>query len=527
MRQASSKSLDLASTNSEQNISRSLSQRAKNLGRRVSFITKSNPSRCIDCHDVDFAQLSQKPINFQHNPDGIFLGWLPDGPPAGKCGLCQTLSQVRIQQSDANASSEQLTGARLQVRAFPLLPHVSELFEQGSGSQLIPSNGSNADIFIAVVPNHFTLLPGSRNEVLLKTLVARLGFLVYTDRSTSPSRLLSPHLVPPNFSPHTVKNWVSTCQGSHPACRSERRREPSLNLLDCKTKTIITASDRDERSCPEYVALSYVWGNAADQRKVVLDKHKLPASLPQVIQDSIEATLKLGYHYLWVDKYCVDANDKLRKHEQLMHMDSVYQNATLTLVAAAGFDESYGLPGLSRTREAQQTLFDCEDFSLTSILPLPHDSITQSRWASRGWTYQEAILSRRRLVFTDTQLYFQCNSLSCCESFDVSQGDKVRMSGSNSLSFAQPSLFALKQLPSASTSIKAARLSNFFTYVNCTEEYSRRALSYDHNSLTAFSGIIRMLESFTAYPVRHIWGIPFFGKNIGAATASFVEALHS
>jgi hypothetical protein len=30
-------------------------------------------------------------------------------------------------------------------------------------------------------------------------------------------------------------------------------------------------------------------------------------------------------------------------------------------------------------------------------------------WSSRGWNFQEGTLSRRRLVFTEAQLYFQCN----------------------------------------------------------------------------------------------------------------------
>ncbi|KAI1120901.1 heterokaryon incompatibility protein-domain-containing protein [Nemania abortiva] len=195
-----------------------------------------------------------------------------------------------------------------------------------------------------------------------------------------------------------------------------------------------------------------------------------------------------------------------------MHMDSVYQNAALTIVAAAGLDESHGLPGISTRRTSRQFLFEGEDFALMSILPLPHDSITNSHWASRGWTYQEAILSRRRLVFTDDQLYFECHSMSCCESFDIARDTKLQKVGLDSLhlTLTQPSLFSLKQLPSSGVGGQEARMSNFFTYVSCTEEYSRRTLSYDHDSLAAFSGIIRMLESFTTFPVRHIWGSPFF-----------------
>ncbi len=36
-------------------------------------------------------------------------------------------------------------------------------------------------------------------------------------------------------------------------------------------------------------------------------------------------------------------------------------------------------------------------------------------WSSRAWTYQEGLLSRRRLLFTESQVYFQCMEMHCWE----------------------------------------------------------------------------------------------------------------
>ncbi|XP_044724639.1 uncharacterized protein HRG_02535 [Hirsutella rhossiliensis] len=36
--------------------------------------------------------------------------------------------------------------------------------------------------------------------------------------------------------------------------------------------------------------------------------------------------------------------------------------------------------------------------------------VRNRRWNTRGWTYQELLLSRRLLFFTDSQVYFQCMS---------------------------------------------------------------------------------------------------------------------
>ncbi|KAK0724499.1 hypothetical protein B0H67DRAFT_107151 [Lasiosphaeris hirsuta] len=46
----------------------------------------------------------------------------------------------------------------------------------------------------------------------------------------------------------------------------------------------------------------------------------------------------------------------------------------------------------------------------------PHKSIRGSRWSTRGWTFQEAVLSRRRLVFTAELVYFECSAMNCHKS---------------------------------------------------------------------------------------------------------------
>lgn len=45
---------------------------------------------------------------------------------------------------------------------------------------------------------------------------------------------------------------------------------------------------------------------------------------------------------------------------------------------------------------------------LISTMEDPRVSIRNSDWATRGWTYQEGILSNRRLVFTKQQVYWEC-----------------------------------------------------------------------------------------------------------------------
>lgn len=92
-------------------------------------------------------------------------------------------------------------------------------------------------------------------------------------------------------------------------------------------------------------------------------------------------------------------------------MDHIYENATLTIVAMAGSDDTYGLPGLgtqpvvSRNEPLQATF---AGRTLVLLNPDILTSVKESEWSTRAWTFQEALLSKRCLLFTPHQVYFIC-----------------------------------------------------------------------------------------------------------------------
>ncbi|KAI0875466.1 heterokaryon incompatibility protein-domain-containing protein [Hypoxylon argillaceum] len=500
-------------------VSRSLSTRSHQLRRRISSISSPSPSLCTDCRRLDLRRAARTLAERPYDPRGLLLGRLQDDPAASKCPLCQIFSQACKETCRATPES----GDWLQLRAFHLLPHLPGLWHQGKDTSV---ERWTPDFFVAAVWSGFSMAAGGSDRAMFDDMASKRGFLVYHDFKNPEDRILSPRLVTPYFDPCIVKNWLHVCLSQHNGCRLARRPQPELNLIDCRSQQVLRSADIRTDSDPEYVALSYVWGNDIDVSKARLHGTWLPYPLPSVIKDAIKVVLDLGYHYLWVDKYCVDKHDKSKKHEQIMHMDSVYKNAELTIVAAAGADESYGLPGVSRARLTRQLSFMRAEDAFMSTLPLPHSLIAKSRWATRGWTYQEAILSRRRLVFTDEQLYFECESSSCAEGFDISFDDKFFGPTTSHDNLARPSIFSLKQLAPQKLSGKTERLNNFFTYIHCAEQYSKRTLTFDHDSLIAFSGIIRVLESTTTFPIRHIWGIPFFHPDDDKLTDNQLQAAY-
>ena len=92
-----------------------------------------------------------------------------------------------------------------------------------------------------------------------------------------------------------IKGWLDQCSKSHIRCRLSTQEEPrNLRVIDCAERAIISAPVRCRNG-----ALSYVWGGLVFNRD--MKSKLLPAKLPRTIEDSIKATLLLGYQYLWIE----------------------------------------------------------------------------------------------------------------------------------------------------------------------------------------------------------------------------------
>src|SRR5688572_3047090 len=100
-------------------------------------------------------------------------------------------------------------------------------------------------------------------------------------------------------------------------------------------------------------------------------------------------------------------------------MDQVYRGAELTIVASAGANAFHGLPGVNGLERTQQQRFRLSGTTTIVTQVFPHGSykLFRSVWSTRGWTYQEGFLSRRRLIFASDEVSFLCNKMYCSESF--------------------------------------------------------------------------------------------------------------
>ncbi|CZR52871.1 uncharacterized protein PAC_02748 [Phialocephala subalpina] len=252
-----------------------------------------------------------------------------------------------------------------------------------------------------------------------------------------------------------------------------------LRVIDIEKNCVIAAPPH----C-RYLSLSYVWGDrkemksrlwlsTAKNRDAFEKEGGLDVqSLPKTISSAIELVSMMGERYLWIDALCIVQDDDVELAEQTAQMDLVYARALLTIIVAAGTNADGGLPGLKiGTRSALQGSVKIDDkYSLTQTVAQGNATHLQnSSWDGRGWTFQERLLSRRVLIFTPEQVFW--NSLDCHDEWD----DKIEKFSRRSLGI----------------------------YVT---QYSKRDFTYHSDALAAFSGILRRMEY--ANKETYHWGLP-------------------
>lgn len=287
--------------------------------------------------------------------------------------------------------------------------------------------------------------------------------------------------------------WIKECTDHHihddPVLPPGEKVLESLLFIDVEQGCIVSGSC----SC-NYIALSYVWGDhtagMAQTTKQSIDHLRKPGSLmghciPATIRDAMVVCRVLGVRYLWVDRFCIVQDDQFQKHEQIRSMGMIYSCALLTICATAGDNADYGLPGvLSRPRAQVRPRTFAFGVEIIPVRP-----IDRSTWSSRGWTYQEMVLSRRRLMFNHEEVFFECN-----------QGAAAEVSTPLESPMPDLSLDGLRS---------STKINNYMIHVR---KYAERNLSYKSDVFNAFAGVCD-----TIYPSKDlIHGLP---------TSAFDEAI--
>lgn len=216
-----------------------------------------------------------------------------------------------------------------------------------------------------------------------------------------------------------LKRWIHICEHEHgELCETVWWRgtgdvlPKSVRVVDVNRMAVVRAPP----SC-RFVALSYLWGGTGEEywtTRANIKQRRAQGGLdvsvlPSTILDTIQLVRQLGERYLWIDALCIVQDDPKDKTVQIGVMELIYGSSAFTIFAAGGTSAHDPLPGIRPgTRDPKQQITKIQGFHLAVPLILPREAIASSAWDTRGWTYQELMLSRRRIFLTPHHVHFEC-----------------------------------------------------------------------------------------------------------------------
>jgi hypothetical protein len=371
--------------------------------------------------------------------------------------------------------------------------------------------------------------------------------------SFSYGRILHPNWIDPSIG----QLWLSECEGNHgSACNQQGwdltlRKPTSLRVIDVDNLCIKEVNTTDST---RYVALSYVWGNAAmvkllrHNKRDLMVKHSLLGmlpSLPRTISGAIEVVKAMGERYLWNDALCIVQDDENEVKDQIHSMDAVYGGAVATIVCAGGSNSNSGLEGIRlshwrhvahSSQDYQSTVFPdkprvpgalsgyktaaiTDEISIVAPLGTTDHNLGGSIWNSRAWTFQERVLSRRLIIFSHGHMIWQCRCMVCREDMTVADSG-VNYNSLQWLSIDPRAGDASRQGVFLDDSTertrhgttRLVRSTRFAEYAKAVEEYTHRQMSNLADILNAFAGLDRIFS--VALQSEAIFGLPT--KNLDA-----------
>lgn len=245
-----------------------------------------------------------------------------------------------------------------------------------------------------------------------------------------------------------AKLWLQDCTEKHQKC-SKLAQDSSipgrvldlqpLDQYDADIRLVETNHDDHGR----YVCLSHCWGTVVPlkttQGNISALKERIALNdLPKTFQQATIFTRKLGVRWLWIDSLCIIQDDDLDWKASAGKMADVYSYGFLTIAASKAENSADGLfttkPGPAALICQASRGTEVYNIFVQKALQVPHESEWEIKrmqrhkmidpvydfnplfpLLTRGWTFQERMLSPSVLHFGTGELFFECLESYLCE----------------------------------------------------------------------------------------------------------------
>ncbi|KAK7418436.1 hypothetical protein QQX98_003928 [Neonectria punicea] len=166
-------------------------------------------------------------------------------------------------------------------------------------------------------------------------------------------------------------------------------------------------------------------------------------SLSKTFQDAITFADGMGVEFIWIDSLCIIQNSRQDWEAEAVKMASYYINGQFTIAATSSTD---GAGGLYHAVPIEEQAIHIEgldpksnaDFRVGARRSLAHHhdiledrTKTNERFPllTRGWVYQERILSRRFVHFGPREVHWECHEDVSCQCGGIKAALELNPSG--------------------------------------------------------------------------------------------------
>ncbi|KAI3325803.1 HET-domain-containing protein [Xylariaceae sp. AK1471] len=182
-----------------------------------------------------------------------------------------------------------------------------------------------------------------------------------------------------------------------------------------------------------YVTLSHRWTADTERCKTTIGNYNARVEgkafpwLPQTFLDAFKVTERMGVKYIWIDTLCIiqDADGGKDWRQEAPKMSQYYQSSLFTISAAVSspargiFDTK--VPDRIPHKLVRLPYRDSEGCRRghfyvyergVGLFAQYEMALQASQFPNRGWIFQEWLLSRRVIYYTDYGLFFECQTHS-------------------------------------------------------------------------------------------------------------------
>ena len=274
-----------------------------------------------------------------------------------------------------------------------------------------------------------------------------------------------------------------------------------------------------------YVALSHCWGPLLESSAGIYTRtlksnlndmqRGIPTNLlPQNFQDAIFTVRKMQLRYLWIDALCIIQDDPTDWAREAAKMNDIYGSAYLTIAATSAISSTEGF--LRRSQEMACSIpfygdTRTEPAGCLFLTEMPdggdhgswNDNIETARWNTRGWTFQERLLSKRVLHFTARKIFWECRVTNATEENEPPRAPCYRTPWLREGCYCESGPLA-KQNVGASKKCFDTWYNIVFMYAVesplrgrelTVSRYSSREFSYETDVLPALSGLAHAFKA--------------------------------